>query len=296
MTLAYEKTHAPTSGRALVANFSMEMTGKDVGALSEAAATGAIPAGTRIHVTYLATEDLKTRLAAAGQVRELGFVPVPHISARRLGGEDALREYLGALRSIDASGTVFVVGGDPPEAEGPFSDALSVIRTGLLEEFGVGSVGISGYPEGHPDIPDDILWHALEEKSAELATRGLDATIVTQFCFDAEPVLDWLAAVRSHGITTPIRIGVPGPAGIKRLLAYARRFGVGTSTEVVRKYGFSLTNLLGTAGPDKFLHTLAAGHDPARHGELKLHFYAFGGLKETAEWVTAFGAGQDGRR
>jgi methylenetetrahydrofolate reductase (NADPH) len=296
MTLAYGPTHAPMSVRALLDNYSMEMTGKDVGALSEAAAAGAIPAGTRIHVTYLATEDLETRLAAAGRVRELGFVPVPHISARRLADEDALRGFLGALRSIDASDTVFVVGGDPPEAEGPFSDALSVIRTGLLEEFGVSSVGISGYPEGHPDIADDVLWQALEEKSAELAARGLDATIVTQFCFDAEPVLDWMAAVRKRGITTPIRIGVPGPAGVKRLLAYARRFGVGTSTEVVRKYGLSLTNLLGTAGPDKFLHALAAGHDPGRHGDLELHFYAFGGLEQTADWVRACRADEDGHR
>ena len=296
MTLAYQPTGAPMPARALLANFSMEMTGKDVGALSTAAAAGAIPAGTRIHVTYLATEDLETRLGAASRVRELGFVPVPHISARRLADEDVLRDYLGALRAIDASDTVFVVGGDPPEAEGPFSDALSVIRTGLLEEFGVGSVGISGYPEGHPDIPDDILWQALDEKTAELAARGLDATIVTQFCFDAEPVLDWMAAVRQRGITIPIRIGVPGPAGVKRLLAYARRFGVGTSTEVVRKYGLSLTILLGTAGPDKFLHALAAGYDPDRHGELELHFYAFGGLKETADWLSAYCASEDGHR
>jgi methylenetetrahydrofolate reductase (NADPH) len=288
MTLAPEASHAPTSARGLLASFSIEMTGKDIGALSKAAADGAIPAGTRIHVTYLATEDLEMRLAAAGRVRELGFVPVPHISARRLADEDALREYLGGLRSVDASGEVFVVAGDPPEAEGPFGDALSVIRTGLLEEFGVGSVGISGYPEGHPDIADDVLWGALSEKSAELAARGLDGAIVTQFCFDAEPVLEWVAAVRRRGITTPIRIGVPGPAGVKRLLAYARRFGVGTSTEVVRKYGLSLTHLLGTAGPEKFLHALAAGHDPARHGDLGLHFYAFGGLKETADWVAAF--------
>lgn len=287
MALVYG-TDAPRTALALTESFSLEMTGKDTGTLSEAAASGAIPAGTPINVTYLATEDLQTRLDAADRVRELGFVPVPHISARRLPSEDSLREYLAALQAIGAAERLFVIGGDPHTPEGPYEDALSVIRSGVLQEFGVKAVGISGYPEGHPDISDEALWKALEDKAAALAQLGLEATIITQFGFDVDPVFAWAAAVRERGITLPIRIGVPGPAGIKRLLAYAKRFGVGTGTEVVRKYGLSLTNLLGTAGPDKFLHALAEGYDPARHGELALHFYAFGGLKETAEWVHDF--------
>jgi methylenetetrahydrofolate reductase (NADH) len=292
MTLAHEAKDVPAPAHLLLENFSMEMTGKDIGSLSEAARSAAIPAGTRINVTYLATEDLETRLAAADRVRAFGFVPVPHISARRLSGEAALRTYLDALRAADAAGSVFVVGGDPPEPDGPFADALSIIRLGVLEEFGVRDVGIAGYPEGHPDISDDVLWRSLEEKCAELAARALEATIITQFGFDAAPVLDWVAEVRRRGISAPIRIGVPGPAGVKRLLAYARRFGVGTSTEVVRKYGFSLTNLLGTAGPEKFLHAFAEGYDAVGHGSVEFHFYAFGGLRETADWVSAFVAGE----
>jgi methylenetetrahydrofolate reductase (NADPH) len=278
------------TGHALIEGYSIEMTGKDVPSLETAAKAGVIPAGTRVNVTYLATEDLETRLAAAARVRELGFEPVPHLSARRLPNEETLREYLGALKAVDACRSVFAVGGDPPQPAGPYPDALTMIRSGVFEEFGVTSVGISGYPEGHPDIPSDVLWTHLQDKSAELAQRGMEAVILTQFSFDVDPVLAWMAAVRERGITSPIRIGVPGPAGVKRLLGYAKRFGVGTSTEVVRKYGFSLTNLLGTAGPDKFLHGLAEGYDPARHGELELHFYAFGGLKETAEWVSDFGS------
>ena len=54
---------------------------------------------------------------------------------------------------------------------------------------------------------------------------------------------------------------------------------------IVRK---PLTNLLGTAGPDRFLTELAAEHDPGRHGVVKLHFYTFGGLRPTAEWVRSF--------
>jgi methylenetetrahydrofolate reductase (NADPH) len=291
MTLAYRSTGAPRSAQAMLDRFSLEMTGKDVESLTTAAGAGAIPAGTPINITYLSTEDLAMRLLAAGRVRELGFTPVPHISARRISGEAELRQYLGGLRAREACEHVFVVGGDPKTPEGPFPDALSIIRSGMLEEFGVRSVGVAGYPEGHPNITDDALALALTDKAAALREHGLEMTITTQFSFDAEPVLAWVAAVRERRLSVPIRIGVPGPAGIRRLLAYAKRFGVGTGAEVVRKYGLSLTNLLGSAGPDRFLHALANGEDPARHGELELHFYAFGGLKETAEWATAFRAG-----
>ena len=81
--------------------------------------------------------------------------------------------------------------------------------------------------------------------------RGMAALIVTQFGFDPDAVLAWLLKLRALGIDAPVRIGVPGPAGIKRLLAFAARCGVGASTSVLKKYGISVTNLLGTAGPDK---------------------------------------------
>jgi len=90
--------------------------------------------------------------------------------------------------------------------------------------------------------------------------------IVTQFTFDADRVLDWLKELRARGITAPVRIGVPGPAGIKRL-----------------------SRLIGTAGPDKLVDTLADGVRP-EHGMVRLHFYPFGGLKKTVEWIQNYEA------
>jgi methylenetetrahydrofolate reductase (NADPH) len=272
--------------RALLEDFSLEMTGKDGRHLE--AARAAIPQGTRVNVTFLGNEDLDMRLGAAAAVKRCGFVPVPHISARRLASPDALRTFLAALQQAGASENVFVVGGDPAKPEGPYADALDVIRTGLLPAYGVRHVGITGYPEGHPDIDDRTLWSALESKAAQLDEKGLPGTIITQLGFDAGPVLAWAEDVRKHGIGLPIRVGVPGPAGVRRLLAFAARVGVGTSSGLAKKYGFSITNLAGTAGPDRFIRALADGYDADRHGVLRLHFYTFGGLSATAEWIDAF--------
>jgi methylenetetrahydrofolate reductase (NADPH) len=279
-------TATATTVAPLLEDFSLEMTGKDVPKLEEARDT--IPQGTRINVTFLGNESLEMRLDAARAVKRFGFVPVPHISARRLPSQAALEEFLAALRADGIADNVFVIGGDPASPQGPYEDSLAVIRSGLLQQYGVRHVGVSGYPEGHPAITDPALWSALELKSAALEQHGLPGGVITQFGFDVDPVLAWVEAVRGRGVGLPIRIGVPGPAGVRRLMSYAARFGVGTSAGIAKKYGLSLTNLMGTAGPDRFIRAMAEGYDARRHGELKLHFYTFGGLKATSEWVAAF--------
>ncbi|THG30102.1 methylenetetrahydrofolate reductase [Naasia lichenicola] len=275
----------------LLESFSLEMTGKDVPGLE--AARGAIPAGTKINVTFLGNEDLDMRVAASKAVKDFGFTPVPHISARRLASQEQLEEFLGRLQEVGATEHVFVVGGDPAEPLGPYPDALTVIRTGLLQKYGVREVSIAGYPEGHPDIPTDVLWSHLEDKASALKEQGLDGVILTQFSFDTDPVIAWIDAVRARGIDHSIRIGTPGPAGIKRLISFAGRFGIGANALIVKKYGFSLTNLMGTAGPDRFVTDLAALLATRENaGDVKLHFYTFGGLLSTAEWARDYLTGR----
>ena len=267
----------------LLADFSLEITGKDSPALVEAASL--LSPGTAVNVTYLRNESAETRLAAVEVAQGLGLRPVPHLSARRLTSESELRNALESLAAIGAASDLFLIGGDPSVPEGPFADALSLIRTGMLKEYGVRSVGIAGYPEGHPNISNDALWAAMLDKVSALKEHELDGVILTQFGFDSEPVAAWIRQVRERGIDLPIRVGVPGPTGARRLLSYARRFGVQSSTGIIQKYGLSLTNLVKNVGPDAFVDELAARLDGANLGQVGLHFYTFGGVRATAEWV-----------
>ena len=83
---------------------------------------------------------------------------------------------------------------------------------------------------------------------------------------------------------------MPGPAGIKRLIAFAARCGVGASTSVLKKYGISLGNLLGSAGPDRLIDAFAARLG-TEHGRVRLHFYPFGGVGRTVEWIRTYEQG-----
>jgi methylenetetrahydrofolate reductase (NADPH) len=271
---------------ALLNNYSIEMTAKDVVQLGEAA--DIIPQGTKIPVTFLPGETFEMRIAAAKRVRDLGFLPIPHISARRLRSQEELEGFLAGLQRDVGTDHAFVVAGDPAQPLGPYGDALAIIRSGLLAKYGIRRIGISGYPEGHPEIGNEKLWKAQRDKQIAIAERGHDFAVVTQFAFDAARVLAWLEQVRKAGIHALVRVGVPGPATVKRLLAFASRCGVGASTQVMKKYGMSLTRLLSMAGPNKLIEDYATGLDSARHGEVLMHFYPFGGLRATAEWVRHF--------
>ncbi len=277
----------------LIGTYSIEMTAKDADALRDA--KDLIPQGTSVSITFLAGETAPARIAAARQARSYGFHPRPHISARRIASEQELDAFLADLAAQARIDRAFVVAGDLPQPAGPYFDALAVIKSGLLAKHGVRHVGISGYPEGHPDFPQEKLWQALHDKHRALTDLGHSYDIVTQFGFDAKPVLDWLQKLRDGGIAAPVRIGVPGPATVKTLLRFAARCGVGASASVMAKYGVSITKLLNTAGPDALVSELAAGIDPARHGEVFLHLYPFGGLARTAQWVRDFAAGAGAR-
>jgi methylenetetrahydrofolate reductase (NADPH) len=277
----------------LLGTCSIEMTAKDGNALRDA--KDLIPQGTSVSITFLAGETASARVAAARQARSYGFRPRPHISARRLASAQELESFLAELAVQAQVDRAFVIAGDLGQPAGPYFDALAVIRSGLLGKYGIRYVGISGYPEGHPDFSDAVLWQALRDKHQALLDLGHSCDIVTQFGFDAKPVLDWLQKLRDSDITAPVRIGVPGPASVKTLLRFAARCGVGASASVMAKYGVSLTQLLNTAGPDALVSELAGSIDPAKHGEVFLHFYPFGGLAKTAQWVRDFSAGLGAR-
>ena len=265
--------------------FSLEMTAKDEASLRDAGRL--IPAETPIAVTYLPGEEVDARVAATIAVRELGFEPMPHFSARRITSEDDFEAYLKAVVEKAGVRRCFIVAGDPPEPQGPYFDTMALIATGAFERAGIQAIGIGGHPEGHPNMSEAECWAVLQTKVREIESRGMAPLVVTQFGFDPDAFLVWLKELRARGIMCPVRIGIPGPAGIKRLLAFAARCGVGASASVMKKYGVSITNLLGTAGPDKLVDAFAKGLGE-EHGRVRLHFYPFGGLTKTLEWINDY--------
>lgn len=278
---------ARTSPRAqaFINAFSLEVGAKALPALRVDA--GRIAPGTVISIPYLASEDDDARLAAVRTVRELGFEPMPHLSARRIASQLALERFMD--RAADEAGVerCLLIAGDLAAPAGPFADSAAIIATGLLERCGIKHVGVGGHPEGHPVMAPEQRWQTLQHKCQSITERGMAPQVVTQFAFDAGVVLAWLDALRARGITAPVLVGVPGPASIARLLRYAAMCGVGASAAMLAKYGVSIGRLLGSAGPEVFMDRLLDGLTDA-HGEVSPHFFPFGGIAPSLQWIERY--------
>lgn len=265
--------------------YSLEVSAKDIPALT-AAASRILP-GSTISIPYLPGQDNDARLAAAQAARGLGFEAMPHLSARRIASLAELDSFV--KRAVAEAGVkrCFVVAGDPSTPIGPFADSASLIETGVFERSGIQVVGVGGHPEGHPVMSAADRWEVLERKCHSIGMRGMAPLIITQFGFDADIVLTWLKTLRERGIEHPVRVGVPGPAGIAVLARYAALCGVSACASMWSKYGISLGKLFGTAGPDAFVDRLAAGLTDA-HGKVSLHFFPFGGIAQSVKWIEQY--------
>lgn len=275
----------PDRAEAFINAFSLEVSAKTMPALRAEAAR--IAPGTTISIPYLANEDDDARLAAARTVRELGFEPMPHLSARRIGSRAALERFMERAASEAGVAKCLLIAGDLSTPAGPYADSTSIIETGLLERCGIKVVAMGGHPEGHPVMNAEDRWRVLERKCQAIEARGMAPLIISQFGFDAGVVLAWLDALRARGITAPVLVGVPGPASIARLLRYAAMCGVGASASMLARYGISIGRLLGTAGPEVFVDRLVNGLENT-HGHVSPHLFPFGGIVPSLEWIEQY--------
>src|SRR5262249_62117559 len=130
-------------------------------------------------------------LAAPSQRGGGGLDPAPYGAARHFASTEALDTFLARLNGEAGVETALIIAGDRDEC-GPFRRALDVIDNGVLRRRGIRSIGIAGYPQGHPRIGDDELNRAFADKIAAAEATGLAVEIVTQFCFDAVAILDFI--------------------------------------------------------------------------------------------------------
>jgi methylenetetrahydrofolate reductase (NADPH) len=220
------------------------------------------------------------------QVRKAGFEPVPHIAARGYADRAALEYFIESVTAEAGVRQALVIAGDIERPVGPFAGANAVIESDILQRHGILSIGVSGYPDGHPKLSEDILHRALSDKLKSAAARGLNVQIVSQFCFEAHQVASWLRSLRASGIDLPIRIGVAGPSSIKGLARFAMRCGVRTSVKAM--LSGKASQMIGDGTPDAIIEGLAQDESVIGPENTFFHFYSFGGLVRTARWVKSY--------
>jgi methylenetetrahydrofolate reductase (NADPH) len=246
--------------------------------------------GTEVFLTWIPGTNPMDTVAPAAKLRSAGLFPVPHIGARHVESAAQLEQLTARLAEAGVD-RVLIIAGDREKPAGPYDSSLAVMKSGLIQKAGITRISVGGFPEGNPNISDPVLAEALAAKVDFARSSGLQLTVVTQFCFESEPIVEWLRRIRAAGVAVPVRVGFAGPAGLIALTRYALRCGVGNSVRVLTEKP-SFAKLLIEKGPEPLIREVATALGPGNGSALPLgiaglHFFVFGGFNKTVDWINA---------
>jgi len=229
---------------------------------------GLLPEPARLTVTCSPKHGPDLSVDVGTQLRRLGHDVTIHLCSRMVRNREHLDELLARMSEAGID-DVFVVGGDALEPLGEFSSAVQLVPVIAEHPRRPRSLGIAGYPEGHPLIDDAMLAEALELK---LACADY---VTTQLCFQPEPILRF-----ARQIEVPLIVGLPGIVDPKRLLEVSLKVGVGPSLRYLRKQR-GLRRFFRLSGSADALFDALAPHADLIDG---FHYFTFNRLLDTWNW------------
>ncbi|QHO75139.1 hypothetical protein ACH79_23260 [Bradyrhizobium sp. CCBAU 051011] len=242
-------------------------------------------AGTDVTVTFLPGDNYHHNVETAAALRSAGYNPVPHIAAREMASREALDDFLARARGEAAVSRVLLIAGDVVAGKGPFKSTGDIRNSGLIEANGITSVSLAGHPEGHPylELPDAL--NGLKGWREWGRRTGARVDIVTQFCFESTPILQWIAELDRAGIDLPVIVGLAGPATPATLTKFALRCGIGNSMRALRAQVGRFGRLLTDTGPDDVVRGLRSVPAAATASIAGFHLFPFGGLRKAGVWL-----------
>jgi methylenetetrahydrofolate reductase (NADPH) len=239
-----------------------------------------LPEKVRLTVTCSPKHGPDRSIEVAGRLRELGHQVTVHVAARMIRDRAHLDAILAGMADIGAD-DLFLIGGDADPPHGEYSSAVALIEIVAEHPHRPRTIGVAGYPEGHPAISDDELAQALAHKS-----RFADY-VATQMCFDDRVLLDWVRRQRANGLTLPVLIGTPGKVSRTKLMELSARIGVGPSLAFLRKQRGLRALLSRGSTADKLYDTLAPALDDPELVLAGFHIFTFNQLLESWRWQHA---------
>jgi methylenetetrahydrofolate reductase (NADPH) len=276
----------------MLRGYSIEVNPRQSKAMD--AALERLQPGTEVFLTWIPGTNPMDIVGPAARLQRAGLIPVPHVAARHIENVDQLKQFAARLAGEAAVDRMLIIGGDRGTPAGPYDSSLQIMQTDVLQNAGIVRMAVGGFPEGNPHISDAVLDEALSAKLNFARSAGVQLSIVTQFCFQAKPIVAWLRHIRGQGIDVPVRVGLAGPAGIVTLARYAVRCGIGNSLHVLTENP-SFARLLIEKGPEPIIRDIAASAGPESElsgsqqglplGIAGLHFYVFGGFSKTVDWI-----------
>jgi methylenetetrahydrofolate reductase (NADPH) len=238
-----------------------------------------VPHEVTITITASPRRGIEATVDLAERLGRHGYQVVPHISARLIRDDAHLREVLARVAAIGRR-EIFVVAGDAKEPAGTFPDSVSLLAALAADPHGMRDIGVTGYPERHSFIDDDLTIQAMWDK------RRIATYIVSNLCFDPRVVKKWVGRVRRRGVELPIHIGLAGVADPAKLLRISTRIGVVDSARFLRGHSNWFLRMVRPGGYDPGRFTTGLLPDLALPDRkiAGLHVFTFNEIEPTERW------------
>jgi methylenetetrahydrofolate reductase (NADPH) len=234
----------------------------------------------KVTITASPHRGLDATLSLAERLARRGYDAVPHVSAGLVRDVAHLEEILARLHAAGVRG-LFVPAGDTHPI-GEFASAADLLAAmgDIRERFE--EIGITGYPESHPLISDELTIQAMFDK-APMAT-----CIISQLCFDADTIATWVARVRARGTHLPIWIGVPGLVHRSKLLRISIKIGLGESARFALAHrAWAMRLIARQFKRDRLLRELAPSFADPGANVAGVHLFTFNEVARTERWRQA---------
>jgi methylenetetrahydrofolate reductase (NADPH) len=238
-----------------------------------------VPHEVTVTITASPRRGIEATIELAERLGRHGYQVVPHISARLIRDEAHLREVLQRVAAIGRR-EIFVVAGDAKEPAGEFPDSVSLLAALTVDPHGMREIGVTGYPERHSFIDDDLTIQAMWDK------RRIATYIVSNLCFDPKVVKKWVARVRRRGVQLPIHIGLAGVTDPAKLLRISTRIGVVDSARFLRGHSNWFMRMLQPGGydPARFTSALLPELALPDRKVAGFHVFTFNEIEPTERW------------
>lgn len=239
--------------------------------------------GSYVAVTCSPTKGVDATLDMSERLAKRGFKIVPHVAAKMVRNRQHLCEIIARLNDLPII-SIFVPGGDARSPLGDYDTAYSLLRDIAELEHSFTEIGVAAHPEGHPAVSTEVMTKELLRKQ-EFANY-----LVTQMCFDATAIVEWLRSVREQGVTLPAWLGLPGVADRAALMKTSLRIGVGDSLRYLKRNPRLAAKLMLSSEyrPDDLLIDLAPYIGDPAYDICGHHVYCFNQVKRTEQWRQDF--------
>ena len=285
---AVEKAPVNPTVEAFLQGYSIEVMPRTAEKIEDFRAL--LPEGTRVYIAHIEGMPIEDMVKTAKRITDEGYPVMPHFPARIILDAATLKNWISMYQGEAGVDQALLLAGGVDKPHGDFDSSTQLLETGLFDKAGFKRLHVAGHPEGNKDIDPDgstrKVDDALRWKQKFSGATDAEMALVTQFAFEAKPIIVWANSLKEAGIELPVHVGIAGPAKLHTLIKFAIACGVGPSLKILQRRAMDVSKLLLPNEPTDVITELAT-HKAANPDSniTSVHFFPLGGIKTNANWA-----------